>query len=632
MMDERVSNSRRAALSPAKLALLKKRIRQGAESASESRAVTRRARTGNPPMSFAQQRLWFLCQLEGSPPYHTPRALHITGELEVGVLARSLGEIVRRHESLRTAFALEDGRPVQIIRPPQPLHLPVVDLSRLNGEEQTREARRLVGEEVLRPFDLSEGELLRVKLIKLGDTEHVAVMTVHHIASDGWSMGILTRELAALYDAFTQGEPSPLPELPVQYADFAVWQREYLSGEVLEEQLSYWRKQLAGAPPVLELPTDRPRPAVQTFRGAKHPINLTRELTAELKALGQREGATLYMVLLAAFQVLLSRYSGQEDVVVGSPIANRNRAETESLIGFFVNALAMRTDLSGDPTFVELLGRVRETSLGAYAHQDLPFEKLIEELQPERNLSHTPLFQVTFALHNAPAGALKLRGLELRPVEFAVEAAKFDLSLLMGESGRGIAGLFEYRSDLFNEETVRRLATHFQNLLEAVVKDPSRRLSSLPLLGPKERERLLVRWNDTRADYPPDVCVHELFEAHAQETPDAEALVFDEERVSYAELDGRANKLARHLRGLGVGPESRVGVSLTRSIEMVVALLAVLKAGGAYVPLDPNHPRERLRQMLEDAEVKVILTQTHLADRLPTTEAEVVRLDGDREK
>ncbi|HEX8560546.1 MAG TPA: condensation domain-containing protein [Pyrinomonadaceae bacterium] len=431
-------------------------------------------------MSFAQERLWALCRMEGSPPYNTPRALRLKGPLDLDVLGRCLGEIVRRHETLRTAFGLEGGRPVQIIRPPRPFELAFVDLSPLAGDERERAARELCDEEALRPFDLGVGDLLRVKVLRLAEDEHVAMLTVHHIASDGWSMGILTRELAALYEAFGRGRPSPLPELPIQYADFAVWQREYLTGEALERELKYWRSQLEGAPPALELPTDRPRPAAQTFNGAKHRFDAPPELAEGLKALSRREGVTLYMTLLAAFSVLLSRYTGQEDVVVGSPIAGRNRAEVEPLIGFFVNALAMRTNLSGDPTFAELLGRVKDVALGAYAHQDMPVEKLAEELEPGRGQSHTPLFQAVFALQNAPSEALTIPGLELRGVEVKIEAAKFDVSLLMAESGGGLTGVLEYRADLFEEETMRRMAGHFRNLLEAVAADPSRRLSALP--------------------------------------------------------------------------------------------------------------------------------------------------------
>ncbi|MBV9124651.1 MAG: amino acid adenylation domain-containing protein, partial [Planctomycetes bacterium] len=582
---------------------------------------------GPPPLSFAQQRLWFLDQLEpGHPFYNIPAALRLTGALDVTALERSLAEIVRRHEVLRTTFAVEDGRPVQAIAPELTLSLPVVDLSGLPAAECESEVRRLAWEEAQRPFDLTRGPLERVTLLRLGDREHVLLLTLHHIVADGWSIGICLRELAALYTAFTSGRPSPLPELPIQYADFARWQRQWLQGDILDNQLAYWKERLAGVP-ALELPTDRPRPAVQTFRGATCSWMLSDKFSRRLQGLSRREGATLYMVLLAAFQALLHRYTGQDDIAVGSPIANRTRAETEGLIGFFVNTLVLRTDLSGNPSFRELLARVREAALGAFAHQDLPFERLVEELQPRRDLSRSPLFQVLFTLQNTPLPQLELPGLKPSLLEVPVETAKFDLSLTLAETGQGLCASLEYNTDLFEAATIRRLLGHWQTLLEDAVADPEKRLSELPLLTEPERHQLLVEWTDTRAAYPQDQYLPRLFEDQAERTPEAVAVAFEGERLTYAELNARANRLAHHLRTLGVGPDVLVGIGMERSVEMVVGLLAVLKAGGAYVPLDPTYPQERLAFMLQDTQARVLLTQERLAGKLPAHAARVICLD-----
>ena len=414
---------------------------------------------------------------------------------------------------------------------------------------------------------------------------------MHHIVSDGWSMGVFIRELAALYQAFSAGQPSPLEELAVQYADYAVWQREWLSGEVLEEQLDYWQRELGDAPPVLQLPTDRPRPAVQSPRGSRHLFELSAELTESLHELSRRQGATLFMTLLGAFQTLLSRYSGQEQVCVGTPIAGRNRSELEGLIGFFVNTLVLRGDLSGNPRFEEFLGRVRETTLGAYAHQDLPFEQLVDHLQPERDLSRTPLFQVMFAFQNAPMQDVEVADLSFSALEAERGTANFDLTLSMNETEGGLRGSIEYSTDLFDGSTIERMLGHFQRLLESIVADPTQTVGELSLLSAEERHQLLVEWNATRADYPRDVCVHELFEAQALRTPDAVAVVSEDRRLTYGELNSRSNQLAHRLRKLGVGPEVLVGICVDRSLEMVVGILGILKAGGAYVPLDPDYPQ-----------------------------------------
>ncbi|WP_164003015.1 non-ribosomal peptide synthetase, partial [Pyxidicoccus caerfyrddinensis] len=577
-------------------------------------------RSGVLPLSFAQQRLWFLDQfIPDSALYNMPAPLRLEGSLDTAALERSLSELVRRHEVLRTSFPEEAGQPLQVIAPPAPLPLERVDLSALPTDAREAEARRLIEAECRKPFSLAQGPLLRALLLKLTDTEHVLLLNLHHIVSDGWSMGVLVREVAALYEAFSQGQSSPLPELPVQYSDFAAWQRQWLQGETLEAQFSYWRQQLAGAPQVLELPTDRPRPAVQSYRGAILSRLMPKTLARALQSLCQREGVTSFMALLAGFQSLLSRYSGQTDVVVGTDIAGRTHADTEGLIGFFVNQLVMRGDLSGDPTFRELLGRTRQVTLGAYAHQDVPFEELVRVLNPERSLAHAPIFQVKLVQQNTPAVALKLPGLSLQGVEADTGTAKFDLTLSINETSEGLACLCDYSTDLYDAESMARMLEHLQVLLEAAVAHPDTRLSALPLLTATERQQLLVEWNDTAADFPADACIHHLFEAQVQRTPDAHALGFEGAWLTYRELDARANQLAHHLRSLGVGPEVRVGLCAERSLELVVGLFAILKAGGAYVPLDPSYPRERLAGMLEDARPAVLLLQPSLLQLLPET-------------
>jgi amino acid adenylation domain-containing protein len=613
------------------------------------------------PASFAQERLWFFDQFQpGSPVYNIPTVMRLPGRLDVRTLERSLNEIVRRHEALRTTFAAVDGRPVQVIAATLSVELPVIELRGLPRALREGEAARLAGEEARRPFDLARGPLLRASLLRLDDTEHVLLLTLHHIVSDGWSMGVLFQELAALYDAYVRGGASPLPELPIQYADFAHWQRQRLQGSVLESQLSYWRGQLGGIPGLLELPTDRPGPALQTFRGAVHGFVLPAALAKAVGALGRRQETTPFMTLLAAFKVLLYRCTGQTDVVVGTPIANRTRAELEGLIGFFVNTLVLRTDLGGDPSFRELLGRMRAVTLGAYAHQDLPFERLVEALQPERNLSHHPIFQVMFVFQNTPttaaAGTTEARGAAAnarranwadasrgeaaedvsreaaapaRPPELGTGTSKFDLTLSLAETPQGLLGTFEYNSDLFDAATIERMAGLYRTLLESIVATPDRRVSELPLLTSAQRHQLVVEWNATQAEYPHETCVQHVFEAQVDATPDAVALVFQGQSLSYRELNARANQVAHYLQGLGVGPEVRVGLCVERSLEMVIGLLGILKAGGAYVPLDPTYPQERLAFMLGDAGIAVLLTQERLRERLPASSAHLLLLDAD---
>ncbi|HEX6751683.1 MAG TPA: amino acid adenylation domain-containing protein [Longimicrobium sp.] len=586
-------------------------------------------RDGSPlPLSFAQERLWFIDQLEpGSTAYHMPDMLRLRGPVDPRVLERALGEVVRRHETLRTTFGETEGVPFQVVHPAGAARLEVSDLSGLAPAEREAEARRLAREEAQRLFDLRRGPLLRAHLLRLGEDDHVLLLVMHHIVSDGWSMGVLARELGALREAFARGEASPLPEPPVQYADYAVWQRARLAGEAMERQLAYWRERLAGAPELLELPTDRPRPPVQTYRGATVPVELSLDLLERLQALGRSEGTTLFMTLLGAFQVLLGKYAGSEDVVVGSPIAGRTHREVEELIGFFVNMLVLRTDLGGDPTFREVLGRVRDVTLGAYEHQAVPFEKLVAELQPERSLSHSPLFQVMFQLQNAEGGGDALRGPNERGVEAELTSTKFDLALDVSATPRGLSGGLTYRTDLFQPGTIRRMVRHLERVLEQVGAHADVRISRLDLLGDAERSRVLDEWNRTERPYPRGVCIHELFDAQVRERPGAAALVWGEESLTYRELDARANRLAHHLVRLGVGPEARVGVLLARSAELIVSLLAVLKAGGCYVPLDPAYPPERLALMLADAGASVLVTRGALASGLEAPRAAVVDLD-----
>ncbi|HEY0727480.1 MAG TPA: condensation domain-containing protein, partial [Pyrinomonadaceae bacterium] len=574
------------------------------------------------PLSFAQQRLWFLDQLEPQNPfYNIPAGVRLSGPLNVEALGHAVSELVNRHEVLRTSFKLVAGQAVQVIGDGAEVRVEETDLSELPADEREAEARRIAAESGQQPFDLGRGPLMRVKLLRLSEAEHVLVVVLHHIVSDGWSMGVLVRELVELYAARCEEREARLTALPVQYADFAVWQREWLSGEELERQLGYWRKHLADAPQLLELPTDRPRPAMQTYRGARESFSFNEELSAQLRLLARREGTTLFMAVLAIWQVLLWRYTGQTDIVVGSPIANRNRAETENLIGFFVNTLVLRSRLLGQQSFRELLKQVREMTLDAYAHQDVPFEKLVEELQPERTLSHSPLFQVMFILQNTTQSDLDVAGIEFKPLSTNTGTAQFDMTLDVAETDQQIYGVLNYNTDLFDATTVRRMVAHFEQLLGSVVADPAQTLSDLTLLSESERERVLYKWNDTRVDYHDShASLHQLIEAQVARTPGAVALVFGDNRLTYAELNERSTLLAQHLHALDVRPDTPVAVCFERSIEMVVALLAVLKAGGAYLPLDPTYPAERLQFMLEESRPRLLLAQESLLERLPKTD------------
>ncbi|HSS77098.1 MAG TPA: amino acid adenylation domain-containing protein, partial [Thermoanaerobaculia bacterium] len=575
--------------------------------------LVRGVRPRDLPLSFAQQRLWLLDQLApGNPFYNLFGAMRIEGELRHDVMGKTLREVVRRHETLRTGFGSENGQPVQRIERQVQFVLPLIDLSALPDEQREDRAQQLAAEQWQRPFDLARPSLLRVSLLRLRGAEHALLISMHHIVSDGWSMAVLIGEVARLYAAFALDQPSPLPELPVQYADFALWQRGWLRGEVLERQLTYWRERLAGVP-VVELPADRQRQPVQSFRGATHRLVFPPELAAAVGGLARRQVISPYMALLAAFQVVVRRYTGMDDVVVGTPIANRTRGELEGLIGFFINSLVLRTDLGGDPPVIELMARVRDTALGAYSHQDLPFEYLVEKLQPQRDLARNPLFQLMFNLFNAPVAEMESGGLKISPLRTGGTTALFDLQVYVSDLGQGLSTNWEYSTDLFDAATIERLAGHFGVVLEGIVARPEARVSELALLTSDEREQLLAEWNATSTPLSAG-CVHGAIADQASRTPEAVAVAFGGEFLTYRDLDRKSNGLAHRLTLLGVGPEVRVGIALERSLEMVISLLAVLKAGGAYVPLDPSYPQERLTFMREDAGLAMVLTPELLAN------------------
>ena len=610
-------------LSPSSVKSLRKR-----RQVEKTAVISVRPPTNHFPLSFSQQRMWFVDQLGGgSPFYNIPAALRLNGSLDVPMLERSFNEIIRRHETLRTTFQPVAGEPMQVIADEGSLSFRVLDLTSQSPIEQEQALQKVTQENGQRPFELSLGPLLRLTLLRFGETEHILLITMHHIISDESSMRVFISEFAAIYQAFAAGKPSPLPELSIQYADFSIWHREWLSGERLEKQLDYWRQQLRGGSPLLKLPTDRPRPHVQTFNGAGHHVVLPADLISSLRQFSRGEEVTLFMTLLAAFQILLYRYTSQDEISVGTPVANRSQAEVESLIGCFVNTLVLRTHMSGDPTVRELLARVREVCLGAYTHQDAPFEMIVWESQPDRSPNHMPLFQVMFVFENVPKLALEVAGLSITPMRIMGKSAQFDLTLIVTETEQGVSCIFEYNTDLFDETTVARIANHFHHLLAAIGAQPRARLSSLELLAPKEREQLLVEWNDTTASAPNYNSIAEWFAEQAKRTPEAVALEYEDERVSYRELNERANQLAHRLLRIGVGVEMLVGVCLERSIEQMVAILGVLKAGAAYVPLDPSYPQARLDYILHDIRATVVLTADHSLQTLNNSDAQTICLD-----
>jgi len=626
-------SKRLSELSPEKRALLMKKLQEKSQQQAKKFAIPKRENQQEYPMSFAQERMWFLYQWDpSSPSYNISAAARCQGKLNVKILQQCLNEIIRRHEVLRAAFVTEDERPKQMVLPELSLDIPLIDLSHLLKSEQEARSIQLATEDAQTPFDISRPPLLRASLLRLGPEEHIVLFTMHHIISDGWSIGVLIRELMTLYHAFSAGKPSPLDELSIQYADFAVWQKSWLQGELLDNQIAYWKKQLAGSPPILDLPTDRPRPAYVTYRGAHQAFTFSRELLDGLKALSKEMNVTLFTTLLAAFNVLLYRYSRQEDISVGTPIANRTRAELEDLIGFFVNTLVMRSDLSGNPSFRELVKRVNDMAMEAYAHQDVPFEMLVSELHPERDMSHTPFFQVMFALQDARQEALQTPELKISLIETESGTAKFDMILFAEERKDGLRIALEYNVDLFNHDTISRMAGHFHTLLRGIVHQPDQSIDHLPLMTPKEERTVVLDWNQTRRDYPRDCCVNQLFEAQVDRTPDATAVIFGEKQISYRELNERANQLAHYLQKLGVQPDDFVAIIMERSLDMIVATLGILKAGAVYVPLDTAYPKPRMAFMLEDTQVPVILTQKQLKNNLPDYQAHVIVMDEEWER
>ena len=605
------------------------RERQGVRAAA-ARRIPRRPVGEACPLSFAQARLWFLDQLAPRNPFYNLAApLRLQLVLNHAALERSVNEIVRRHETLRTTFRVVSGEPVQIVAPILAVPLPIIDLRDRPPETLEAEVLRLAIHEAQQGFDLSSGPLLRTVLVQTSEVDYVFLLTVHHIVSDAWSVGVFFQELSVLYAAFATGQASPLPELPIQYGDFAVWQRQWLQGEVLERQLAYWKGKLAEVP-ALALPTDRPRPPLPTYVGDQHLVSLPGQLSSALKALSQSEGATVFMTLLAALQVLLHRYSSQEDFAIGSPISGRNRVELEGPIGFFVNTVALRADLSGDPTFRELLRRVRNTALEAYAHQDLPFDVLVERLHPERDLARNPLFQVMFQIYSAPARPASTQMPSQRPIEVKNNTAKFDLFFNLWDYPEEISGLIEYSTDLFDGESIARMAGHFQTILEAVATNPDLRVAEIPMMTAAERSQIVELWNATMTGSRGEATVPDLFEAEVEAGPDRVALVFGDEALNYDTVNRRANQLAHELQAMGIGNDILVGVLMERSLDQVVAILAILKAGGAYVPLDPTYPRERLVFMIADAGIVVVIAEAPLLDRLPDSGVRIVSLDRDR--
>lgn len=619
-------SSRVASLSPDERSSLVMRLKRKARGAERvvDQTIRRRENRTDAPLSLAQQRLWFLHQLDpGNDPYYLPFYYQLTGPLNVAALERGLNEVIRRHEILRTVFTERDSRVGQSVLPSFDLALPMFDLSQLSRTQADQEVQCLIDAEAARPFNLEQGPLLRAMLLKRSDEEHGLSLIIHHIVMDGWSIDIFMGELIVLYEAFSAHQPSPLPDLPLQYADFAAWQREWITGGVLEDQLAYWKKQLSGDLPMLEVPTDHPRPQRLTYRGADGDFVLTPDLVERLNELGHSEGATLFMTLMAALLTLLHRYTGQEDIILGTAVAGRNHAEIEKLIGFFINTLVLRTDLSGNPTFRELLGRVREVALGAYEHPDVPFEKLVEELQPERDLSRHPFFQVMVNFQNAPAETPASRGLKITPLDIGNQT-RFDLELHLWAEPDGLLGNFMYNTDLFEQSTIARMLRHFETLLAGIAANPETRLSELPVLTKEEQEQLR-EWNQTSSEYERDRCVQQLVEMTVARQPEMIPISYGAEQISYRELNTRANQLAHYLRRRGIGPDARVGVLVDRSVELIVAMLGILKAGGAYVPLDGGYPAQRLRFMLEDAGVTLLLTMRGQPEVL--TEGEVVYLD-----
>lgn len=618
-MEQQYSN-----LSPAKKALLEK-LKAGKLKAD---IIPKHQDCKNIPLSFSQQRLWFIDQLyHGSSFYNIPIAFHIQGNLDIIALQQSLNEIIKRHEVWRTNFKLINGEPIQEIFPESIWNLSIISLEDLSGKDWESEIKQFAAESAKKPFNLAKGLLVRASLLRLNQQEHILVVTMHHIITDGWSCGVFLHELSILYTAFSTNQPSPLMELPIQYSDFTIWQRDRIQGEFLATQLNYWKQQLQGELPILQLPMDRPRPNVTTFTGAKQYFTLSATLTNALKQLSQQEDATLFMTLLAAFNILLYCYADQEDILIGSPIANRNRAELEGMLGLFVNTLVLRNNLSGNPSFRELLHRVREVTLDAYAHQDLPFEMLVEELQPERDLSRNPFYEVMFVLQNTPGSVEEASGLTLRTLEFDSGTAQLDIFLSMSESEEGLAGCLEYNTDIFDLTTISQFINNFQTLLGNIIANPEHHLSELSLITASQQEELLFKFNQTRADYPQNISLHQLFEQQVEITPLSVAITKDSEQITYRQLNHNVNQLAHYLRKQGVTKETLIALCLERDLDMVVGILAILKAGGAYIPLDPSYPVARLNFMLSDSQASLLITKQEILEKISLSAVKTIYLD-----
>lgn len=615
-------------LSPRKKAILDALLDKEGMASTEDK-IPRRRESGPAPLSFSQQRLWFFDQFEpASFVYNVLTPVSLRGNLDVSALQEAFNHLVRRHEALRTTFELREGQPVQIIGQQQSIPIRRIDLSHQARPEQQEQFHAVFNDETCRPFDLKKGPLLRITLVRMAAEEHALLLAMHHIVTDGWSMNILVREAVALYAMYSAGLAPGLSPLPIQYADFAVWQRSWLQGEVLEQQLAYWKQHLGAKPAVLELPTDFPRPAVQTYRGASFIFPFSPALSQSLKTFCRAQQATMFMVLLAAFNVLFHRYTGQQEIIVGSPIANRNRKELEGLIGFFANTLPMRTNVSGELSFREVLARLKEAALGAYAHQDLPFEYLVEQFHPERSLSHSPLVQVMFNFEPTIPQMAEMPGLSASLMDYDNKSAKFDLTLFARDHGTEIFGTLEHNVDLFTSETIERMAGHLLTLLSGIVANPDQPISGLPLLTRHERYQMLEEWNATEAACP-QLCAHQIFEAQVHHAPNRTALIFENQELTYAQLNARANQLAHYLSSLGARPGKFVGIFMERSVEMIVAVLGVLKSGAACIPLDSVYPKERLTFMLEDSGAPVVVAQQAQAATLPVSGARLVCLDSE---
>lgn len=619
-------------LSPEKRALLELMLKEKGVDVLGTKILPQGRASNKFPLSFGQQRLWFLDQLDpGTPLYNNPAAVILKGNANIAALEKALNIIVQRHEVLRTTFATENDQPIQVIQSDMPIKLEQVDLRHLPAAEREAAAMNLAKEKAQLPFDLSTGPLFRVSLMQLAEQEYLMLLVMHHIVSDGWSLSIFIQEVAILYKVLVAGLPSPLPELSVQYADFAVWQRQWMQGRVLEEQLAYWRQQLAGAPPVLNLPLDHPRPSYQTTHGATYFFNFSSQLRQAIEALAKKEDVTRFMIYLTAFDAFLYRITQQDDICVGTPIAGRNRKETESLIGFFVNTLVMRTQLSGNPTVRELLKRVKTTAVGAYEHQDIPFETLVEKLQPERDMAISPFFQVMFVHLDTTAQTLRLPDITIEPRPIDSGTAKFDLTFVIEENEEKLAGQIVYNTDLFEHETIERMAAQFQILFDGLVKDVEQRIADLPLLSDREQAQIVERWSRAPQEFhvPQSQSIAELFENQAKQTPNEIALIYEKQTLIYAELNERANRLAHYLMDHGAAPEKLIGICLEQPIDMIVSLLAIFKAGAAYLPLDPAYPKERLALMIEDSAVSLIVTEQNLLASLPENNSQKICLQRD---